>query len=78
MKVEIKKAINEQKQRIKIALEKIERRNVILGKIRTALVQIDNVCKIITCHGQKPMQTLPSNPIYMAKMPEQLENNCKA
>lgn len=74
-KTELSKSIDEQKTRKKQALDKIERRNIILGKIHTALVQIDNVCKVITERVKKPIPP-PASPIYIAKMPEQPEHNC--
>lgn len=74
-KTEVTTAINEEKERKKKALDKIERRNEILGNIRTALVQIDNVCKVITERVKKPLP-MPASPIYIAKMPEQPEHDC--
>lgn len=75
LKKEIRKMVDDEKVRKKNALEKIERRNEILGKIRSALVQIDNVCKIISDRVKKPLP-IPASPIYIAKMPEQPEHNC--
>lgn len=75
LKKEIRTAIDEQKQRKKKLLEKVETRNELLGKIRTALVQIDNVCKVIVTASSKQQQRLPANPIYLTRMPEQLEHN---
>lgn len=79
LKEEIKKAIEEQNQRMKKSLEKVERRNELLGKIRSALVQIENVCHVIidsTSSAQQRQLRPPANPIYLIRAPEQLEHNC--
>lgn len=74
-KTEVQTAIDEEKARKKKALDKIKRRNEILGNIRTALVQIDNVCKVINERVKKPLP-IPASPIYIAKMPEKPEHDC--
>lgn len=79
LKKEIRAAIEEQLERRKNAEKKVEKRNVVLGNIRTALVQIDNVCKVITeIGGPSVTSRLPSCPIYIGRVPEQPEHNCKS
>lgn len=74
-KKEMRTTINEQKERKKKALDKIKSRNEVLGQIRAALLQIDNVCKVIAERVKKPV-LMPASPIYIAKMPEQPEHSC--
>lgn len=76
LKNEIRKAIDEQLQRRKNALKKVETRNVVLGNIRTALIQIDDVCKVIVDIGRpSTVSRQPTFPSFLNRVPEQPEHN---
>lgn len=75
LKKEVQKMIDQQCERKRKTLQKIEYRNELLGKIRSSLFQLDNICKIIINKPEQPLKVQPEGSIYLVPAPEQLQHD---
>lgn len=77
LKVTIREAIKQQKMRKIKTLKRIENRNEVLAKVRTALLRLNSMCGFIVDRNPKVSKTQPSMPIFIPDLPDQLEHQCK-